>query len=282
MKQKQLGASDPPSVSQSCERRLNILVLGDVEQPELADCIAQLRSDGAQVIAGMPHSLIHSAAAAEFELIVVAAAAPGRIAAADVQQLRRAAPLARIAGLLGSWCEGEMRSGKPWPGVPRVYWHQWPQRYLRERTAMLAGKLSGWTLPPSASDEERWQQTAAALGDPIRLADGITAIVAGDLHTYEALADVCHRSGGLTQWSRGDFPGEIGDVRRVLVSGQRTNDAEFARYRQLRQRLPTARIVALMDFPRHDDLLRAHEAGVDAVVSRPFSVDELRAVLFDG
>ena len=59
------------------------------------------------------------------DVIVVAQAFPGQFSADAIDQLRRAAPLARVVGLLGSWCEGETRTGWPWPAAIRVYWHQW-------------------------------------------------------------------------------------------------------------------------------------------------------------
>ena len=231
----------------------------------------------------MPREFVGGDGAAEFDLIVVAEAAPGNIAALDIAKLRRVAPLARIVGLLASWCEGETRSGKPWPGVPRVYWHQWQARYRRERAAMLAGKLSGWTLPPGTSDEERMQKTAQALGEiAIRPVVGKLAIVARDLETFETLAGLCNRSGQQATWWRNEIPAEaanFADIQNVLVCCTHANEVELARFRQIRELLSGARIVALMDFPREEDVRLAGEAGVDAVVSKPFSIDELRSAM---
>ena len=63
-------------------------------------------------------------------------------------------PLARIVGLLGSWCEGEVRSGRPWPGAMRIYWHQWPGRWHAELDR-LRGACPIWGLPLTAGDEDR-------------------------------------------------------------------------------------------------------------------------------
>src|SRR5262245_46214259 len=59
------------------------------------------------------------------DLILLVASRPGRFSAAEVEALHRRAPLARLVALLGTWCEGEVRSGHPWPGVNRIYAHQW-------------------------------------------------------------------------------------------------------------------------------------------------------------
>ena len=49
------------------------------------------------------------------DVIVVAQAFPGQFSHQAIDRLRRLAPLARMVGLMGSWCEGEMRTGSPWP-----------------------------------------------------------------------------------------------------------------------------------------------------------------------
>jgi hypothetical protein len=72
------------------------------------------------------------------ELIILAPARPGQFPCSEVGRLRSLAPLARFWGLLGVLCEGEARSGKPWPGVPRCYWHQFAPRWNREIAAIQA------------------------------------------------------------------------------------------------------------------------------------------------
>ena len=57
---------------------------------------------------------------------------PGQFSCEAIDRIRTRAPLARLVGLLGSWCEGEVRSGQPWPGTIRIYAHQWPGRAEQE------------------------------------------------------------------------------------------------------------------------------------------------------
>ena len=77
-----------------------------------------------------------------FDVIVVAEDRPGQYSEETIDRLRRLAPLARVVGLLGSWCEGESRTGRPWPASIRVYWHQWLPRFGRLLVSPVAG-LSG-------------------------------------------------------------------------------------------------------------------------------------------
>ena len=66
------------------------------------------------------------------DLIVIAQTFPGQFSHQAVERLRRLAPLARVVGLMGSWCDGEMRTGSPWPAVVRTYWRQWTARCHRQ------------------------------------------------------------------------------------------------------------------------------------------------------
>jgi hypothetical protein len=55
------------------------------------------------------------------DLTIIAQSFPGEFSQQVVDRLREATPLSRMLALLGSWCEGEMRSGQPWPTVIRAY-----------------------------------------------------------------------------------------------------------------------------------------------------------------
>ena len=105
---------------------IEILVLGDMRRAEFRAAQRALDATGRV-------NAVSGAAAAEAalqrlevrpELIVIAQSYPGEFTAAQVDRLRRHAPLARVVALLGSWCEGELRTGRPWPGAIRLYRHQ--------------------------------------------------------------------------------------------------------------------------------------------------------------
>src|SRR5262245_46505932 len=60
--------------------------------------------------------------------ILIAQSRPGQSSRTAIEQWHARAPLARLVGLVGPWCEGEQRSGRPWPGVVRVPWRSWRTR----------------------------------------------------------------------------------------------------------------------------------------------------------
>ena len=86
------------------------------------------------------------------DVIVVAQAFPGQFSLDEIDRIRGLAPLARLLGLLGSWCEGEVRTGLPWPAVIRIplsgsfyqYFHWWHSTRLGWLTVLgVASLLSG-------------------------------------------------------------------------------------------------------------------------------------------
>src|SRR5262249_26315362 len=89
------------------------------------------------------------------ELIVLVQSRPVEISAESLDRLRSLAPLAKFWRVLGSWCEGEARSGRPPAGCVSTYWHQWPARWSRDLARARGGGTPGWSLPATSSSDER-------------------------------------------------------------------------------------------------------------------------------
>src|SRR5262245_6019486 len=53
------------------------------------------------------------------DVVVMAQSRPAQWTRAAIEQLHAAAPLARLIALLGTWCEGETRTGRVIPGLIR-------------------------------------------------------------------------------------------------------------------------------------------------------------------
>lgn len=207
-------------------------------------------------------------------LIVLAQARPGQIAAEDVDRLRAAAPLARFAALLGSWCEGETRTGKPWPGVVRVYWHQWT-RLAPEIAALQAGRASAWSLPATASDEERLLWSASQ--DDLKQ-QGLAAIVSDDFALAHCLIDACRLRGLAAVWFSRERLGALQGADYLLwdvaSDGEATDELERAA-----AAFPQSRIFVLANFPRGEDQRRWQSAGAEAVLAKPLLLADLFARL---
>jgi hypothetical protein len=251
--------------------RKEVLVVGNVEHPEFRTSIAWLQSVAeARVVLtneeGLQYCGRHSP-----DFIVLVHSRPGEMTAAEVERLHAAAPLSRIVGLLGSWCDGESRTGKPWPGVARVYWHQFVDRFGRD---WLGGSASLATAPRTLTDAERTLRRPQAVNR-----SGMVVIRSLDRLSYESLSDslsVCgYATARVSLAPRSETHGAVAGIWECC----RGVDEEAREMARFVESLAPAAILALVSFPRQRDVLAARDSGVQAVVAKPFVVADLIARL---
>src|SRR5690606_19180040 len=115
---------------------------------------------------------------------------PGIYKQAQIETLRQLAPLAQIVVVAGTWCEGELRTGKPQSGVLRLYWHELAHWWRTRRNPVVVWSpcLDG-PLIPRVSPGEPTLEAALAIHTPT-------------LASYEALAAVLGRFGAHCLWIR--------------------------------------------------------------------------------
>ena len=175
--------------------------------------------------------------------------------------------------VLGTWCEGEVRTGKPWPGVIRTYWHQWPERFQRQWSAMQAGRATSWSMPAVASDEDRLLAEDPARDAP-RLS-GLWALVMRRWEMADMLADACDMAGVATVWWR---PGKVvpgGGASGLVWDATDGNPAELAELRTLVARFGSAPVIALLNFPRRAACAAIRDAGARSILGKPFMLSDL-------
>ncbi|HEV7224037.1 MAG TPA: hypothetical protein VGN42_15110 [Pirellulales bacterium] len=249
-------------------------MLGNAAHPEFRDAVRRLQGLSELTIA---RDVV--AAAAELEradgppdLLVVAQVRPGEVSEREINRLRRLVPLVPCVAMLGSLCEGETRSGSPWPGVVRVYWRQWPQRVGPELAALRAGRSSAWSLPATASDEERLLCSVSA---PFAQCQGLAAIAARRFGLADWLASACRSQGLATLRTSPEAPVAATGVEMVFWDAGLASLTDFSAVGRLRAAYPGARVIALADFARIEDEERLLAAGVAAVLSKPVMLAEL-------
>jgi CheY-like chemotaxis protein len=251
-----------------------ILLIGDTNRPEFRAATASLIEHGALSVADLSSALQTVRDGFNPALIVIAESWPGQFSNRELNELRRAAPLARIVGLLGPWLEGEARTGKPWPTMVRVYWHQASARLGRELEAIEDGNSSLWSFPVTASEDEKLLFS----GDAVQFDSPPTTIIAicsRHRETAEALSDICASRGWATVWLR-NLPADTPlRVSAVLFDVGRGDSAELKTIAKLKAITENAPIVALVGFPRCDDIDRLCSAGASAIVSKPFLTADL-------
>jgi len=209
-------------------------------------------------------------------------------------------PLARLILIVGSWCEGEMRTGRPVTGVERWRWTDWRQLTLGEFDSSVAAE-SHWR-PRTWTPIERWLESCPARAadsvlrpevdgeseteilpvDQDAIARSNVAIVAIEAHdrwAYEPLADVVLEAGLMPMWVRDRLasgPGAAWVEGDNLVgwirdeSGLAPNDGDDALLP-----LPAPRCLIVRGFPRENEVrLRSEHAA--ALLTKPYAIEPLR------
>ena len=253
---------------------LSILLLGDTDRTEFQGARLRLGAWGAVYAFAEVAAALAALAAGEIvpDVIVVVQAFPGQFSHAVLDRLRRLAPLARVIGLLGSWCEGEMRTGSPWPGTVRTYWHQWAVRCDRELRRLAKGESCAWALPPTATEEERLLADRAEDGPPRQ---GMVVIFAQSQEMAEWLSAACRRRGFATVWLHPPVTARLEGAVAAIFDGGDLGEGQSRDLGRLVAALHPAPVLTLLDFPRVSDREHALSVGAAAIVSKPVAVDDL-------
>jgi len=250
--------------------KMKLWVVGDYEHSELSVATNWLRGRAECVFAESVAELLGQPLPGEIcpTAIVLAAARPGRFRAEEIEELHRKEPLAALVVLLGTFCEGEIRTGRPWPGVTRIYWHQWQTR-LPAAVGLSEPATRRNRLPRTANEMD----IAHSLTDFMPPMHGaLIAICTSQRAMYDTLADVCTSAGCRSFWQLPGLPLQARGVDALLVDGE----YDFPIAGEAQAKIPR---IALLDFPRHEDYHRALAAGAFAVVSKPFQLADLFGAL---
>jgi len=200
------------------------------------------------------------------ELIVVAQSRPDVISHDRFRSLQQDAPLAGIVTLLGSWCEGEMRTGRPWLGGHRLYWYEFPAWWRRQIALRASGRCPDWAQPAGVLPR------VAVPGHP-RPRFGLLVLNSTRRDNADAIADTLQSAGYSTIWQPPGRPVPL--VRGVsagIWDGAQLSDHEAADLAHFCHQMAHhgAPVIALLDFPRRDRVDLARELGAAAVLGKPW------------
>lgn len=247
-------------------------IVGDVEDPAFAPAIAWLRKAARPLVRleQMPALADAIRGDTSCAAILFFQSRPARISQNLVEQWHRLAPLASLAALVGPWCEGEPRSGRPWPGVPRIYWHQWQAR-LPPALGLSDNRSS--PLAPRTLSETDLLLRSLAPGAVLRASRaGLAAIVTHRRETYASLADALWIAGLRSVWQQPDLPLQHRGADLTFFDGWESCQASAAGPGDATSRPPA---ILLADWPRPADLQRAQSHGIAQVLARPLLVTDL-------
>jgi CheY-like chemotaxis protein len=204
------------------------------------------------------------------DLIVFGQSRPGQITSAEVESVHRESPLARLVALLGAWCEGEPRTGAPWPGVPRVYWHQFLARAVGEQ-GFVPG--SNWKLPRTYAESERLPRADQGL----RSEGGLVTVRCEDGLSFDVLSEVLARAGysAVRVVESVQASGAVAGIWDCATSVEE----DRAAIKRFVERIAPAAAIVLLGFPRPADHRDALACGAHALLGKPFLLDDLLAEL---
>jgi CheY-like chemotaxis protein len=240
-----------------------VLFTGDIDHADFRDVADLLRADTDSWTSN-----------ASPELIVVAHSRPGSTGWERLESLRRKSPLAGIVVIAGSWCEGEPRTGRPWPGAHRLYWYEFPAWWRRQLALRAAGYCPGWCRP-----EEQRGPLDAASRHVLPGAPG-SILLSADFSANDALADILQRAGYVAIRIQGSFSRSF-RVRAAIWDGGQLSKKEESELSQLCAALSADRtpVVAMLDFPRYDRVQSAIKIGASAVLGKPCQNSDLLATI---
>jgi len=212
------------------------------------------------------------------DLIVVTQSRPGQFCQEQFLRVMRTVPLTRMVALLGSWCEGETRTGYPLPAARRIFWYQWYAHFLADLIRAGRAECPAWGLPETASDEDR-----LLLSRPRGTANGCGSVVlAGrSRETEDALADACRSAGyqvhdpAQSGCRREKVPCVHSDAVAAIWEGTQCDPDEARQLADWVRTMPGVPVIALLDFPRTDGVRRAWMAGARSVLAKPYRLDAL-------
>jgi hypothetical protein len=255
--------------SSASDRSTAFFISNSTSRCEFAAVVDRLADETHLAVFECVRRAIESSDARDPEMIVLGQSYRGEVSQEQLSLLRRRFPISRIICLLGSWSEGETRSGTPLPGLERWYAHQFLDRLITESS--VDRRLN---LPITASNEERWLSVAAHRRPAF--SDGLLVVVMShDASLADAISSACQTSGLTTLCTTPDSLLQSHGPTLVVYDAQ----PDFARraheIRGIKQRMPDADILALIDFPRIEERHQVLDLGATEILSKPFVVDHL-------
>ncbi|MEM7782755.1 MAG: response regulator [Planctomycetota bacterium] len=213
-----------------------------------------------------------------FGFIIIAQSRPNQFNQSLVDRLMIQFPNTPIFNLLGSWCEGETRTGTPLTGVKRVYWHQWKGQFLLMQKEINSGGIVDSFVAPTANVADR-------IRAPKSKAEftGISTIgvSAWTKEPFDMLADAFGEAGWKSRWvERTMWDGQASSLLSVLCVDANGWTFELQqRLKWLRSEFPGLPVVLLLNFPRSEEKEEIISHGVSEVVSKPFELETLHQAI---
>ncbi len=203
-----------------------------------------------------------------FDLAIIAERWPGEHAKSVLEQIQRERPIMRMLAVCGSWCDGQKRSGTPWPGMLHTTWHRWLPHWQEDLIRLSQSRLPSFGLPVVANDDER----IMFRNFPPQTDGKLIAIRSRRDDMADMLTSACRSQGYAAAWLDPRYRLRLEGPDAILWEGSANQLDDL---QNIHRRYPSAPIMALLDFPRIDDLERALRWGAAEILAKPMHLADL-------
>jgi hypothetical protein len=227
----------------------------------------------------VPFDKVETVVDQNYDLVVLAQSRRDQFLESEVEELLANFPAVPVVGLLGSWCEGESRSGRPYPGVIRVYWHQWEGRYSQFVEQLGKSGITSWHAPRTATSSDHI--VAQTIQKDFSLGSGYIGVSAWTRSEFEMLDDAITSFGWRSRWverSIWDAASSATVSVMCVIADSWTAELE-KRIQWLNSEIPDVPFVLLLNYPRQSDAESIASAGISSVVSKPFELQDLKVAI---
>ncbi len=213
--------------------------------------------------------------------IVMAQDRPDRRSHDGLRRWTQAAPISRVILLLGSWCDGELRTGRPWPGATRIHWTQFDEAVANGILQTNLKPHAVWNLPVTVSEEERILLRSDSDNsrrlNAVAPRRGAIVVCGKNRATTRWLADACRTAGYTTAERKPQDSSRFIGAKAILFDCNAIDDDALAQIGRCIRTVPEAPLFVLANFPRIEDVEAAKRRGATAVIPKPLGADDLIA-----
>lgn len=252
---------------------IRVLLTGDYWHPDFQDVVREFE---------VPLTLVPSAQLLQldleqsrFDLVVIAQSRRGQVPQPLVDLVLQHFPNTPLINLLGSWCEGETRSGEPHQGLVRVCWHQWRGRYRNFLSQLSQRQLADWQMPKIASLADRVLNRSARVFPRSSECVGIST---WSREAFDMLADAIDSIGYSSRWFEHEGIDEANAVA-MLIDGNSLTERLKQRIFEISVEISSVPKMLTLNFPRRDEVDLAQRMGIDEVISKPFDLSDLQQAI---
>ena len=257
---------------------LTVLLTGDYWHADFIELIA--RAPFPVTLRSIDSILADTEADRNYRLVVVASSRRGQFEVARLERMMNQFVNVPTVALLGSWCEGEERSGDPVAGLIRVYWHQWQGRIDRFVDCIGSGQVSSWQLPKIVSPVDRTIQDVQSTIKIPNIA-GAVGVSSQTEEAFLTLRDGMASTGRESIWLEKIEESELGIPNLSVVCVEANSLTEWTQKRvvDLQKQFLHTPIVLILNFPRRAEYEIAARLGITEIVSKPFQLHDLHSAL---